>query len=163
MDLSSISGFFSYIPTDWIVILAFAAIVAADSMRAGTGRACVIVLSLPLAFYLISELPHAIILSGIANQLVMPILKALIFGIVFAAVYFLVHRIVDAYRTGSGAPVQALLAGVAAASVVVVVWLQVPELQSIWNFGPQVQSVFGEAYRFWWIAGSYAALAFVRS
>lgn len=31
------------------------------------------------------------------------------------------------------------------------------------RFGDQVQAVFGEAYRFWWLAASYITLAAVRS
>lgn len=163
MNLDAITGFASHVPTDWIVIIAFAILVAFDAIRSGTGRACALVLSLPITLFLISELPHAKILSGIAEQFETPTLKAVLFGIIFVVAYILVRRISPPYRNNNGASIQAIIAGIATVAVVVVVWLQVPELQSIWHFGAQVQAVFGEAYRFWWVAGAFAALAFVES
>lgn len=163
MNVNAYSAFFSHIPIDWIIIFAFAVLVAFDAMRAGTGRACALSLSLPVTLLLISELSHAVGISSISAQFETSISKALIFGIIFVIAYFLVRRINKSYRDGGGAIIQAILTGISTASILVVIWLQVPELQSVWHFGTQVQSIFGEAYRFWWIAGSYAALAFVRS
>lgn len=128
MDLSSINSFFSHVPTDWIVIIAFAILVAFDAIRSGTGRACALTLSLPATLLLISELPHAKVLSGVAAQFGTPMLKALLFGIIFIIAYFLVRRMSVPYRNNSGASIQALIAGIATVTVVVVVWLQVPEL-----------------------------------
>ena len=163
MNLDAASNFFSHIPTDWIVIIAFAILIAFDAVRSGTGRACALALSLPVTLFLISEIPHAKVLSGIASQFGTPTLKAVLFGIVFVVAYILVRRMSAAYRNNNGASIQAVIAGVATAAVLVVVWLQVPELQSVWHFGAQVQAVFGEAYRFWWVMGAFAALAFVES
>src|SRR3989338_2929609 len=153
----------SAIPTDWIVIVSFAILIAFDSVRPGTARASALALSLPVTLFLISALPHAKVLSGIAGQFATPALKAVLFGIVFVVAYILVRRMSVPNRNNSGASIQALIAGVATVAVVVVVWLQVPELQSVWHFGAQVQSVFGEAYRFWWVTGAFVALAFVES
>lgn len=153
----------SSIPIDWIVIVSFAILIAFDAIRSGAGRACALALSLPTTLFLISELPQAKVLSGITGQFATPALKAILFGIVFAASYILVRRMSSPYRNNNGASIQAIIAGVATVAIVIVVWLQVPELQSIWHFGSQVQSVFGEAYRFWWVAGAFAALAFTES
>lgn len=153
----------SSIPTDWIVIVSFAILIAFDAVRSGTSRACALALSLPVTLFLISELPHAKVLSGIIGQFATPTLKAVLFGIIFVVAYILVRRMNASYRNNSGASIQAVIAGIATVAVVVVVWLQVPELQSIWHFGAQVQSVFGEAYRFWWVVGAFVALAFVES
>ncbi|MBI4090795.1 MAG: hypothetical protein HY422_02120, partial [Candidatus Komeilibacteria bacterium] len=62
-----------------------------------------------------------------------------------------------------GLTIQAAIAGVAAAGVVVTMWVATPPLQSLWQFGPQVQEIFGETYRFFWLISAFAALAFVRS
>ena len=76
--------------------------------------------------------------------------------------YILVGSIGISYGSESGRPLQAALGGIAAAAIIIVVWMGMPVLNDLWNFGTQVQSIFGEAYRFWWLIGSYAALAFVR-
>lgn len=162
MNLDAISGFFSYIPIDWIIIAVFAIFVGFDTVRSGSGRAVALALSLPAALFLTDALPHASILSGLTEQFSSLVLKAVLFGVVFVSTYLLVRRMSASYRTGSGEVMQSLMAGAAAIAVVVVVWLQVPELQSVWLFGPQVQAVFGEAYRFWWIIASYAILGFTR-
>lgn len=161
MNLDAVTGFFSHVPTDWIIIAVFAIFVGFDTVRSGSGRAVALALSLPAALFLTDTLPHASILTGLTEQFSSPVLKAVLFGIVFVATYLLVRRMSASYRTGSGEVMQSLMAGTAAIAVVVVVWLQVPELQSVWSFGPQVQAVFGEAYRFWWIALSYTTLALV--
>ena len=79
-----------------------------------------------------------------------------------ALFFFVIHRSIFAFSNGL-APLQALITGIASAIVLVVIWLQVPGLEAVWAFGSQVQAVFGEAYRFWWLAGSYIALAVVRN
>ncbi len=162
MTLNAATGFFSYIPTDWIIIFALAVFIAFDALRSGFGRATAIALSLAATLFLASSLSQARILSGVAGQFSTPVLKAVLFGIIFVFVYLLVRRITATYRAHSGEIIQSLMAGAAATAVLVTIWLAAPELQSVWHFGPQVQAVFGEQYRFWWMALSYLALAFVR-
>lgn len=162
MNMASINVFFSHIPTDWIIIVILAILIAFDAMRAGTDRACAFALSLPATLFIAAELSSAGFLSGFAAQFTSPVLQAALFGVVFVLTYFLVHRMSVQRARSGGQVVQALMAGIAATTVLVVVWLIVPELQSVWHFGPQVQAVFGELYRFWWIIVSYAALAFIR-
>src|SRR3989338_1320193 len=163
MTLDAASGLFSYIPVDWIIIVVLAIFIAFDALRSGFGRVTALALSLPATLFLAGSLSQARILSGVAGQFSTPLLKAVLFGIVFASAYILVRRMSVSYSTNSGEIIQSVLAGAAASFVAVVIWLQVPELQTIWSFGPQVQAVFGEAYRFWWIFGSYVALGFARS
>lgn len=162
MNLDAVSGFVSHFPTDWVIILVFAVLVAGDTVRAGSARASALALSLPATLLIISTIPNAKMLSGVAGQFSSPVPKAVLFGIVFAIAYILVRRMSASYSSNTGEIIQSVLAGAAASFVAVVVWLQVPELQAIWSFGPQVQAVFGEAYRFWWIVGSYVALGFAR-
>ncbi|MDO8561545.1 MAG: hypothetical protein Q7S05_01830 [bacterium] len=150
------------VPTDWIIIVILVILIAFDAVRSGLGRVTSLVLSLPATLFLISALPHAKVLSGLTEQFSAPLLKAVIFGVVFVATYLLVRRMSDPYETKRGEVIQALLAGVAGTAIAVVVWLQVPELQSVWHFGPQVQAVFGEQYRFWWLLISLIALSTFR-
>lgn len=161
MGLNAIYNFFLNIPIDWIIIVVAVVLVALDTVRAGSGRAFAIALSLPATLFLTSQFSQARFLSGAAEQLSTPFLKAVFFGIVFVITYTLVRRIIVSHRTNSGEIIQALIIGVATTAIALVVWLVVPELQSIWTFDPQVRSVFGEQYRFWWIFGSLMALAFV--
>ncbi|KKU27193.1 MAG: hypothetical protein UX39_C0003G0032 [Candidatus Magasanikbacteria bacterium GW2011_GWA2_46_17] len=152
----------SSIPLDWMVIVGFGIILAFIVMRTGISRAVALALSLPVALLIFSELTQARFLAGIGAQLGTPIMKALVFIIPFVVIYYFVHQMIDTYGSGNGAITQALLASIATVVVVVVVWLQVPELQSLWHFGSQIQSIFDEQYRFWWLVCAYSTLAFVR-
>src|SRR3989344_3236855 len=162
MDLSALSSVLTHWPIDWILIGAFAAFAALDAIRSGPTRATALMLSLPAALLLIDKLHDAVFLGSLSAQLVSPLAQAGIFAVVATALYFVIHRVIFDFSNGLP-PLQALIAGIAAAVVVVVIWLQVPGLEAVWNFGEQVQAVFGEAYRFWWLAGSYIALAVVRN
>lgn len=162
MGLDAITGFFSHIPTDWILILAFAALVAFDTMRSGSGRAAALALTAPVAIVLAGQLSQAALVSHVMQRFTAPVFMATAVCAVFVLTYILVRRMGITHSNNNGQVIQALMAGSAAAAVLVAVWLQVPELQSVWHFGSQVQTVFGEQYRFWWIIGSYVALAFIR-
>ena len=166
MDFSSgytlLANVLSHWPIDWILIGAFAAFAALDGIRSGPTRATSLMLSLPAALLLVANLPDALFIGALVAQFSTPLAHAGVFAIVTAVLFFVIHRSIFAFSNGL-APLQALIAGVAAAIVLVVVWLQVPGLEAVWNFGDQVQAVFGGAYRFWWLAGSYIALATVRN
>lgn len=162
MDIASVSSIFTHWPTDWILIGAFTAFAALDAMRTGPARAAALVLSLPASLLLVEELPEAFLAGSLSAQLASPLAQAGIFAAVAVVLYFAIHRLIFTFSNGLG-PIQALLTGLAATIVLVVVWLQVPGFDAIWHFGDQVQAVFGEAYRFWWLLGSFIALAAVRN
>ena len=162
MDFSAWGSTFSALPMDWIIIAILIALIALDTLRSGTARAAALMLSLPAALFLTGVLPKAALIGPASAQFTAPLAQVAIFVIIFGALYIVAHRTIFSYS--EGAPViQAIITGLAATIVLVVVFLQVSALQSLWSFGPQVQAVFGEAYRFWWLLLSYAALAFVRS
>ncbi len=150
-------------PTDWIIIGAIAVFIALDTLRSGGTRASALALALPVGLFTLDALPRALFIGSVSKQFSTPVLQAVLFGIVFVALYVLIYRIIGFYSTSTGAPIEALLTGLAATAILMVVWLQVPALNSLWHFGSQVQAVFGESYRFWWLAASYLALAFARS
>jgi hypothetical protein len=151
----------SHWPTDWIVVGALAALIALDALRSGSARAIAVAIAAPLALVLSSTLSSAFLFVSIAPQLQSPAAQALTVGVLFVLLFFLIHRLVRSFGE-LGGPLQALVAGIAAAAVVLVVWQQVPALQSLWHFGPQVQLVFGATYRFWWMLLAYAGLAYIR-
>ena len=163
MSTASISAFFLHVPTDWIIIGAFAIIVALDTIRSGSNRAVSLTLALPVALFVQESLSHAVLLGAALQQLTVAHADAIVFAVILVAVYLLTHRIIGFYSDSSGAPLSAVIVGVACAIIATLVWLQTPALFSLWNFGPNVQTIFGEAYRFWWLAGAYLALAFARS
>ncbi len=164
MDIGfdAVMGFFARLPADWIVIGVFIVIVALDFLRGGAKRACSLALALPAAVFVFAALQSAVLIGDISRQFSTPALQSLLFAIVVIIMYILVNKISVSYGGESGKPVQAALAGIAVAAITIIVWTQTPALSNLWNFGTQVQSVFGEAYRFWWLIGSYATLAFVR-
>ncbi|MDO8514104.1 MAG: hypothetical protein Q7S50_01010 [bacterium] len=162
MDFNAWGVAFSHWPTDWIIIGAFAAFAALDTMRSGTARAAALMLSLPATLFLVGVLPKAALIGPASAQFTAPLAQLAIFAVIFAALYVVAHRAIFTYSDGASV-VQALIAGLAATIVLVVVFLQIPALQSLWHVGGSVQMVFGEAYRFWWLVGAYSALAFVRS
>lgn len=162
MDLDSIVGVFGGIPLDWIIIGAVVIAVALYVLRSGAQMICTLALALPTTALLLSALSNAAIVGPLSKQFETSPLRALLFVAILIVSYTLVHRMGISYGSESRQPIQAILAGAAAAALLVVIWIQEPALQSIWQFGGDVQSIFGEAYRFWWIIGSYATLAFVR-
>ena len=162
MDISSLFAVLTHWPVDWILIGAFAAFSALDAMRSGPTRATSLMLSLPAALLLVANLPDALFVGTLVAQFTTPLAQAGVFAVVTVALYFVIHRVIFTFSNGLP-PIQSFIAGLAAAIVLVVIWLQVPGLESVWDFGDQVRAVFSEAYRFWWLAGSYIALAVVRN
>lgn len=149
-------------PTDWILIGAFAVFVALDALRSGSARSASLVLSLPATLLIINAVPQSFFLGPLTAQLTAPIVQIGIFAVVFVLLYIAAHRIIFSFSEGGGV-IQSLIAGVAATIVLVVIWLQVPALESAWHFGGQVQAVFAPAYRFWWLIVAFTGLTFARS
>ncbi len=162
MDFGSIGGVATNIPVDWFIIGVFTLLFAFDTWKSGSGRACAIALALPIAMILTEMLSETFLLGTFVGELTTPILGAIIFFIFFAALYLLMRRIDSSYGGESGRPLQAILIGFACAAIFVVIWLEVPALSAVWKFNDATTAIFGEAYRFWWLLGSYATLAFVR-
>ena len=161
MDAGSFSGILANLPTDWILLGVLAVITALDVLRSGSTRAATVAIVAPLTLLVTATLPGAVIAGPVSQQFTQPAAEALLFGVIFIILFLFVYRILNTFSENGGV-VQASITGVAAVAVLVVVWLQVPALQSLWQFGPQVQMVFGESYRFWWLVAAYAGLAFVR-
>ena len=162
MELDSISTIYSNIPTDWMIIGVFAIFAAFDCLRSGARRIATLAVALPVTTLFAGLLPQTVILGGFLTQFANPFLDSIIFGSLFVVLYMLIARLDFAWGSEEGQTIQAAIAGVAAAAIVTTFWVMVPALDSLWHFGPQVQSIFGEGYRFLWLIGSYAFLGFVR-
>jgi hypothetical protein len=163
MNIEAITGIFSSIPTDWLILGIFALFASFDAVHSGARRICMLALSLPATVLLINSLPDSAVLGSIAGQFSTPVLGAVLFFIVLVIMYVIVGSIGIASGGEAGQTLQAALAGVALSALVVTFWIQIPALDSIWHFGTQVQDIFGESYRFFWLLGSYAAIAFIRN
>ena len=151
------------IPVDWVFIVCSALLASFDVLRNGAGRVCALALALPAALLLNATFPQAIFLGGLIDEDAMtPLIGGLIFLIFTVALYFLLRRMDASYGGEYGQPIQALLGGCAVTIILVVVWLGVPHLGSLWQFGDSVPLIFGPQYAFWWLIGSYATLAFIR-
>lgn len=161
-SLTHVPSVLAHWPTDWIIIGAAAAFIAFDTLRSGGTRASALALALPATLLILEAIPQAIGIGALAKQLSTPVLQVLLFGVLFVALYVLTYRIIGFFSAASGGPIQALFCGIGATAILVVVWVSMPELSALWQFGPHVQAVFGESYRFWWLLGSYGAIAFAR-
>lgn len=161
MNVGALSGVLANWSIDWVIILVFAVLVALDTLRSGSSRAAALILAAPLTLTFVASLPQAFIAGPALQQLTSPAAQILLFAVMFAVLFLIVHRIVFSYSENGGA-LQAVLSGAAAAAVFTSVWLQIPALQSVWHFGPQVQIIFGDMYRLWWLVAAYLTLAVVR-
>ena len=163
MNIDAVTGMFTGIPIDWIILGALVVLIALDSLRSGIGRACAIALALPLAFVLYSQFQKAFFVSQIEILFTNQLAQAGVFILLSLAAYILVRRMASDYiDSGTGEPIQALLAGGAATIVCIVIYLQVPVFDSLWHLSDRVQAVFSESYRLWWLLGAYIGLAFAR-
>lgn len=162
MDWHALVSVFSNVPLDWVIIAVFAIIMTADALRGGPSRATALALALPLTLLVANSLPDARLMGGVAAQLTSPVIGAVFDGILLVVLFICMYRITDTFGVDSAHPVQALFSGLAVAAIAVVIWLQIPALDGVWHFGPQIQAIFGEVYRFWWLLIAYIAIAFAR-
>lgn len=163
MEASSVLDFFLKLPTDWIVIGSFTMIMLVDALRVGSARISTLAIAALISLLVQDAVPVAAFFAPVAAQLSTPVLQAVFFGVVYVLAYILVRRIFIDYGELHGQPLQAIFAALAVTALIVVVWLQVPALTAVWTFGDQVRAVFSEAFRFWWILLSLAALAFAKA
>lgn len=162
MNLSAVSSVFSHIPIDWILIGVFVILIALDAMRGGLSRATALAIALPLTLLLLEFVQNAALLGSLSSVLSSPVLQLLFDAAALVVVFVLMYRLTDTFSSNSSNLVQSLLASIATVAIIITIWLQLPLLETLWQFGPQVQYVFGEAYRFWWLIASYIALAAAR-
>lgn len=158
--MEAVSGIFNSIPLDYFLLGGVFLALALDSLRSGIGRAAALAVALPLALVVHSLLGQASFIGGMVTD---DVVSTGVLLVIVAAMYLLVRRIgLDFLDGGMGQPVQAIIASSAATIVFAIVWLQAESLHSFWNFGDQIQAVFAASWRFFWLIGAYAMLAFAR-
>ncbi len=162
MDFAGAYSAISQVPVDWLVSGLIFIIVSADALRCGSIRAGAIAISLPLATFLYPMLSLTIGLSAITGHFQSQLAQDISFLVLEAILFACVHQMLYSFDR-SASFLLAMLCGLAATIVVLVVWAQSPILESIWHLSPPLQTVFGQSYRFLWLLGSYLALAFVSS
>lgn len=150
-------------PLDWTILGIFILLVFAENMRAGTNKATSLALALPVAYLLFQLIQNAALVSGVVGQFKEPIAQAALFGALTVLAFIFVHRTIGFFGGSYAGFLNAGIGAAALAIAVIVFWMFIPALDTLWHFGPQLQAVFGAAYRFWWLLAAYFALALVRS
>lgn len=161
MDVSSLSATFAHVPTDWIILFAVALLITLDALRSGASRAIALSLALPITYAVPVVLPKAAFLGTIIKPMSTGVPGAVIILIVLAVTTTLTYRISRDYNSASAS--QAIMAGVAATSLLAVFWLQIPALSALWHFSAPATTIFGAMYSLYILVGGYAVLAAVRS
>jgi hypothetical protein len=163
MSFDSIIAFFEHIPTDWIILFAVTVFLAFDALRSGQARVKALALSLPISLVCYTGLAKTAYLGPVISQLSMPFAQSVIALGIIVLVFLITLKATNTWGQGSQQPVSALMSGIAAAIVLLVVWLQVPPLQDLWHFGPTVQAIFGTSLSLYWMLAAFLAFAFVRN
>lgn len=163
MEVGHLGNFFTSLPADWIIIGSFALLMFIDALRVGSARISTLAIAALITLLINESVAKAAFFGSVSLALSTPVLQAIFFTFVYMLIYFLIRRIYIDYGELHGQPLQAFFAAIAVSALIILVWVQVPALNYIWNFGGQVQAVFGETYRFWWILLGLAALAFAKA
>ena len=162
MNLSAVSSVFSHVPIDWILIVVFVVLIALDAMRGGLSRATALAIALPVTLLLLEFVQDTALLGNLSTILSSPVLELLFDAAALIVIFVLMYRLTDTFGSSSSSAVQSLLAAIGTVAIIVTIWIQLPILETVWHFGPQVQYVFGTAYRFWWMIASYIVIAAAR-
>ncbi|MDB5238470.1 MAG: hypothetical protein JWM46_740 [Candidatus Kaiserbacteria bacterium] len=160
MDLASVTGTFAHISTDWIILVALVLLVTVDALRSGASRAIALSLALPPT-YLCAALLSKSAIVGASLASIKGVPYAVILLLLLGVFTVMMHRISRDYNSAS-VP-NAILAGLATTALLAVFWMQLPALSALWHFSAPASEIFGSAYALFWLIGSYAALAAVRS
>lgn len=165
MDLSSvtqlITSVYESISVDWIIFGGVALFLSFDALRAGPSRITALALALPIALLLSESIRSAAYIGAYVDSSSAGIQTG-VFIALTAGLFIALYRIVD-YGADSMRPIQAVIAGLASAVVVIIVFLQLPDSTVPWSFGEAFLAVFGDAYRLYWLLGAYFALATARA
>jgi uncharacterized membrane protein YobD (UPF0266 family) len=161
--MNTLLPYITHIKPDTIVLVALVIGLTAISISWGTARACVIALTIPVSAFLFTLVHDAAFASTINEHLTNVWLQSGLFFLIAIFVYIMTHRMYRSYHNEGESLVLALLAGMATAIIVVVVWVHTPALVGIWTFNPFLTTMFGASYALWWFIVSFLLLGYVRS
>lgn len=159
--MGSITGLFSGIPVDWLVLGGILVVIAVDALRSGVGRAVAVSIAMPLASVHYSFVEHTVTIGSLPI-LQLPIAKTALFAFFFITLYFLIRRSSTEYLTSFSGPTQVILAGAATAVIFMCVWIMEPVLNVWWMPNEMVQAIFSEKFHLFWLLGAYSTLAFAK-
>lgn len=162
MDVHALLGPIAGVSMDWILLGGCVLGLTLDAMRGGTSRATALTLAISITLLLSTYIEKAFFFSTLGETLSTPLSQGLLILGLFVVLFIFMYRIIDSFGFDGQGAFPAFLAGLAATAVLTVFWLQTPILDSVWHFGPQIQGIFAEAYRFWWLMAAYLALAAAR-
>ena len=163
MDFHALLNVVEHWPTDWIIIGALIVLISFEALRSGAGRAASLSLALPLSLFLYTYLAHTTVLESLFKQASSPLLQSVIFAALVMSAFVLTQRITASFGGMTGSLVQSLIAGTALTIILIIVWITMPVLQTLYVFGAQVQGIFGGGYSLWWLIACYIGIATARS
>lgn len=161
MDLHSITSLLSW-PTDWYILGGIAILSMVDTLRSGSQRSAAAVLALLATAILYTYISQAVFIGPIVNGISLPLARIVVFCILFAFMLVAALRIIS-YGIDDGRPTLAILMAIATVILLVLIWIQVPILQTLWTFSPPLKALFSESYRLFWALGALGMYAYVRS
>lgn len=161
MGFDAVISFFTNISIDWVVIGGCAVFFSFDALRSGTARVSALSIGLLLAISVTPFVAQTALLGKIVPASSDALFVAVFIGLAITFFTALYRMIDTGYDTSYGF-VQAPIAGVATTGILMLVLLQLPASTWPWAISDQVQLIFGESYRLFWIVGGIISLAIVR-
>lgn len=150
------------IPLDYGIIFLVFVLFAWDAFRAGVGRVSALSLALAVALLLAPSLTQTYFLSGMLE----PFANSQWFGMVsFAGLGLLLYlgmRYITDDGDYGGKFLQAVFGAAGATIMLLVVWQQLVSSDRIWDFGPQIDTLFAAPFILWWVIGALLLLAIAR-
>lgn len=160
MDTASIQALLQTVPISMFILGAGTVFLIFFALKSGVNIVASFSIGLLLTLPVVELIPKTILIGDFAGESADVKMQALVFGITFAAIFFLLSRVFTSFSQGGVQPIQAIIAGLAGTVIFVAVWVQVPALVSAWDFGKMVTDLFAEHYRLWWILGAMMTLGF---
>ncbi len=148
---------------DWIIIIVCALLIAFDALRSGAARASALSLALPVTVFVFGLISHTYYIGAIFQKFSSAMLQAGVFLAVALVMFFIVYRIISLFVSSAPRLLFSILSAVSATMVMVVVWIQVTPLSSVWQFSPSTIALFGSDFALLWLLCAYLILAFIRS
>lgn len=161
MSTSTLSALsITSVPADWLIIGGAVIVLVLIAMYAGSSNVISIALGAFVAGSLLPLVSKTAFLSSIDTS------NETTLAIVFFAMMFpltFIFRWMTNDVLGITSPIQAIIAGVAGAAMLLLVWTQTPVLTALWDFGGLIDLIFTEPYRLWVVLASLLVLSFSKT
>ena len=148
------------VPADWLIIGGAIVVLILIAMYAGSSNVISLALGSLVASSLLPLVPNTVCLSSI-NTSSDTTMAAVFFAMMFPLTF--IFRWMTSDVLGITTPIQAIIAGVAGAAMLLLVWTQTPVLTALWDFGGLIDLIFTEPYRIWVVLASLLVLSFSKT